>query len=447
MDSADVVVCGAGIAGVATAYFLTVELGVEKVVLCDPRPPLTLTSDKSTECYRNWWPNPSMVGLMDRSIDLLEGLAGSSGNAIHLNRRGYLYVTADRGRVDSWETAGRRIAAAGAGELRTHDGVGQVQTYQAERDDLDGADLITDPKLIKAYFPYVTDRAVALLHARRAGWFSAQQLGAIMLERAKEAGLVHLARAVTGIDGQSGKVRAVTLDDGETIDAPAVVNAAGPLIGSVAALTGETLPVYSELHLKVTFKEHRRVIPPQAPMLIWSDPQHIDWSPEVARILEADPDQRFLLDELPVGCHGRPEGGAESPYVLALWEYRRRIMEPTWPVPVDPLYAEVVMRGMSAMVPGLSAYRDRLPRSTIDGGYYTKTDENLPLIGPTATPGMFVVGALSGFGVMVAAGAGELAAQHITGGRLPDYAAAFLPSRYDDPNYIATPAGDDDGQL
>ena len=159
-----------------------------------------------------------------------------------------------------------------------------------------------------------------------------------MLESAREAGLVYVTRAVTGIDVQSGKVRAVTLDDGETIATPAVVNAAGPLIDSVASLTGETLPVHSELHLKVTFKEHRRVIPPEAPMLIWSDPQYIDWSPEVARLLEADPDQRFLLDQLPVACHGRPEGPSESPYVLALWEYRRRIMEPTWPVPVDPLY-------------------------------------------------------------------------------------------------------------
>ena len=50
--SAPVVVCGAGIIGVSTAYFLSVRLGVPGVVLVDPRAPLTLTSDKSTECYR-----------------------------------------------------------------------------------------------------------------------------------------------------------------------------------------------------------------------------------------------------------------------------------------------------------------------------------------------------------------------------------------------------------
>ena len=48
----------------STAYFLTVGQGVESVVLCDPLPPLTLTSDKSTECYRNWWPDPSMAAFV-----------------------------------------------------------------------------------------------------------------------------------------------------------------------------------------------------------------------------------------------------------------------------------------------------------------------------------------------------------------------------------------------
>src|SRR5207344_627642 len=95
--SAEVVICGAGIAGVATAYHLAVRRGVRGVVLVDERPPLTLTSDKSAECYRNWWPGPgdAMVSVMNRSIDLLEELARESGNVFRMNRRGYLFATAD----------------------------------------------------------------------------------------------------------------------------------------------------------------------------------------------------------------------------------------------------------------------------------------------------------------------------------------------------------------
>ena len=48
----DVVICGAGIAGIATAHALAMR-GITNITLIDERSPLTLTSDKSTEAYRN----------------------------------------------------------------------------------------------------------------------------------------------------------------------------------------------------------------------------------------------------------------------------------------------------------------------------------------------------------------------------------------------------------
>src|SRR6266851_6970089 len=117
-----VVICGAGIAGVAAAYHLAVRRGVRDVVVVDERPPLTLTSDKSAECYRNWWPGPGddQVALMNRSIDLLEELARESGNIFRLNRRGYLFATAEAGRVAQFERAAKEAAVLGAGPLRLH---------------------------------------------------------------------------------------------------------------------------------------------------------------------------------------------------------------------------------------------------------------------------------------------------------------------------------------
>ena len=98
MEKQNVVICGAGIAGISTAFHLAVVHGVQNIILIDERPPLSLTSDKSTECYRNWWPGPgdTMVSFMNRSIDLLEELAGKHGNPFHLNRRGYLYLTGNK---------------------------------------------------------------------------------------------------------------------------------------------------------------------------------------------------------------------------------------------------------------------------------------------------------------------------------------------------------------
>ena len=51
--TAAVVICGAGIAGIAAAYHLAMRRGMPGIVLVDERPPLSLTNDKSTECYRN----------------------------------------------------------------------------------------------------------------------------------------------------------------------------------------------------------------------------------------------------------------------------------------------------------------------------------------------------------------------------------------------------------
>lgn len=432
---ADVVVVGAGIAGVSTAYHLAVRHGVGRVAIVDPRPPLTLTSDKSTECYRNWWPNKPMVGLMNRSIDILEEMAEESGNVFGLSRRGYLFVTSDPSTLQRMREQARITSGFGAGSVREHPG--PVDYGPAE----DGVDIL-GPDLLNEHFPYITPGAVGAVHVRRAGWFGAQQLGAWMLDRARDHGAELILAEVTGI-GAHG----VTLDGGSHIESDTVVVAAGPMSRQVAAFADVDLPLHSELHLKVAFRDHLGAIPRDAPMVIWSDPQRIDWSDEermeLDRLGRSD-----VTGEMPVFCHGRPEGGVDNPYFLGLWEYHQEVMEPTWPPPVDEMYPEVVLRGLATMVPGLERYRDRLPKAVVDGGYYTKTRENRPLIGPAGPEGIHLVTGMSGFGVMVAAGAGDLAARHITGAPLPDYAEAFLLSRYDDPGYIAEiEAVEDSGQL
>ncbi|HEY7470487.1 MAG TPA: FAD-binding oxidoreductase [Acidimicrobiia bacterium] len=447
--SAEVLVIGAGIAGVAAAYELAVEQGVGRVVLVDSRPPLTLTSDKSTECYRNWWPSKPMVQLMNRSIDLLEHMATVSGNAFGLNRRGYLFVTGEKERFQRMFEDAHHISTLGAGPVRLHPGPIPYRNSPSEgfHGSPEGADILVGPDTVRSHFPFITERAVGAIHVRRAGWFSAQQLGAWMLSRAREAGLELVADEVVGIDVAGESVKAGILASGGRIEAPAIVNAGGPLAGKIGAMVGVELPLFSELHHKVAFREHQRIVPRDAPMFIWSDPQTIPWSEEERREL-AGLGRMDLLDEMPIYCHGRPEGGADSPYLLALWEYHGKVEEPVWPVPEDELFPEVVMRGLVTMVPGLSVYLDRLPASSVDGGYYTKTRENRPLIGPIGPTGFHVAVGYSGFGVMVAAGAGDLVARHVIGAPLPEHAAAFLPSRYDEPGYLGSVAsGSSSGQL
>ncbi len=225
------------------------------------------------------------------------------------------------------------------------------------------------------------------------------------------------------------------MKSGETIEVPIVVDAAGPMSPQVAAMAGLDLPIVSELHLKVAYREHLGHIPRDAPMIIWSDTQTIDWSDDEREALAAE-GRDDVLGEMPIFCHGRPEGGTDSPYFVGLWEYNNDAREPEWPLPEDPLYPEVVMRGLTTMVPALTEYLDRLPHSVVDGGYYSKTVENRPLVGPAGPEGFHLIAAMSGFGVMVSAGAADLLARHIAEVELPVYADAFLLSRYDDPEYL-----------
>jgi glycine/D-amino acid oxidase-like deaminating enzyme len=349
-----------------------------------------------------------MAALMNRSIDLLEAMAVESDDAFHLSRRGYLFVTSDHDRLAGWSDDSVRMGHLGVIFLA------------------DGGDL-------RSKFPYITKKALGGLHARRAGWFSAQQLGAWMLT---VSGVTVLRATVTGVETFDGKVTAAVLDGSRRVETSFFVNAAGPMLGEVGHLLEVELPVYSEVHLKVGFRDHLGLFPRDAPMLIWSDPIALDWSEHERSQLEAE-GRLDLLGEMPPGCHGRPEGGVDSPWLTALWEYHRLVQEPVWPLPEDRLYPEVVMKGMTTMLPGLAPYRDRLPQPVVDGGYYTKTRENRPLIGPLPVEGGYVVGALSGFGVMAAAAAGELVSLYVTGGELPDYAAAFELRRYEDPAYVA----------
>lgn len=426
----------------SAAYHLAVKQGVKDVVLVDERSPLSLTSDKSTEAYRNWWPGPgdAMVCLMNRSIDILEELAVESGNVFHLNRRGYLYATAERERIAHLEMFAQEASDLGAGPVRVYGQNSSDAAYlpapaEGFEGQPDGADLILDQDLIREHFPYLSRDIVAVLHVRRAGWLSAQQYGSYLLEKGREYGVRTITDSVTSVSSLGGRVTDVHLADSESISSPVFVNAAGPMLRDVGALLGVDIPVINELHLKAAFDDHLGVIDRDAPMVIFADEQKLDWTDEEFNMLVDDEEARWLTEKLPIGAHARPEGGSGAQTLLVLWDVHDEAVDPVFPPEIDPMYFEIAVRGLTKMVPGMRAYLEKLPKPYIDGGYYTKTRENRPLASSLPVDGAFVIGAMSGYGIMASAALGELVAMHITQSELPHYAPAFDLNRYDDPQY------------
>jgi glycine/D-amino acid oxidase-like deaminating enzyme len=432
MKTAEIVICGAGLAGVSTAYHLAVRHGWRNILLADALPPLSLTSAAGTEAYRNWWPGPgdTMVRFMNRSIDLLEELAYASGNVFQLNRRGYVFLTSRQDQVAAWREAAAQISASGAGTVREHPGPIPYIPFQAEGFDptLDGADIIHDPAFILEQFPFVTDKVLAMLHVRRCGWMSNRLLGNWLLEK---SGAEVRQDKLIGVDASGGRVRAVQLESGATVHTNRLVLAAGPYLKPLAALMGLDMPVVNELHGKIAFRDSQRILAQPAPFMIWTDPLTLPWTTVERAQFESAPETRWLTGEFPGGVQFRQRGDD----ILALWTYDVQTQEPVWSPTFEPHYAETVLRGLSAMVPGMTAYFNH--RVTVDGGYYCKTRENRPLIGPLPVEGAYVIGALSGFGAMASQAAAELVSAHITGVRLPDYAPMFQLERYEDPVYQA----------
>src|SRR5262249_45977654 len=127
-----------------------------------------------------------------------------------------------------------------------------------------GADVITDQAVIRRHYPYLSPNTVALLHARRCGWFSGQQLGMYLYERVREKGVRLYEGRVEHVDTSGGRVRGVTIGTrgGRTsIGTPRFINAAGPFARSVSRLCGIDLPVFCERHAKLAFNDTRGAIP------------------------------------------------------------------------------------------------------------------------------------------------------------------------------------------
>lgn len=442
-DTTDIAIVGAGNIGIAVAYYLVTRHGARRVVLLDPGDPMALTSAQSGENYRNWWPHPAMTAYTDHAIDLLEEIARASGNRIHMNRRGYALATRREDPEDLIGELHRGYGDRAASRIRIHES-GSAGSYQpAVSADWasapDGVDVLVDRSLIRAHFPSLSPDVATILHIRRAGDISGQQLGQFMLEAVRAAG-GRLRRArVTAIQG--GSPFTLSLEDGDgpsTLRADRLVNAAGPHFAAIAALLGEDLPVTCVFQQKVAFEDRDGAIPRDLPFTIDLDGQELAWTDEERAELSSEPETAALLRPMPGGIHRRPEGGEGSRWIKLGWAYNIMPSDPAGEPPIDSNFPDVVIRGASRLSPALRTYLGRLPRDARHyGGYYAMTPENWPLIGPMRTPGAFMAGALSGFGSMAATATGVICAAWVADAERPDYATSFTLGRYDDEALMA----------
>ncbi|SFN78550.1 Glycine/D-amino acid oxidase [Bradyrhizobium sp. Rc3b] len=438
----DIAVIGAGIVGIACAYYLAKGRASSKIVIIDPRAPMSLTSAASGENYRNWWPHPIMTAFTDYSIDLLEEISREHDSRIHMSRRGYALATREARPEQLLRELQTGYGPEGAPRIRVHEGA-SAPSYTPPvsadwRDAPEGVDVLQNRHLIRRHFPTFDPEVSTILHIRRAGDISGQQLGSLMLEQIRaKGGILAPARVTEIARQQDGFVVTARGPDGEDkIRAAIVVNAAGPYVADIARMLGESLPVENIFHQKIAFADNLGAIDRRMPFSIDLDGQAIDWTNQERQLIEEDPATAWLARPMPGGIHCRPEGGDLGKWIKLGWAYNRTPSEPRDDLPTDPNFPDIVLRGASRLNPRLKQYYGRLPRQiTHYGGYYTMTKENWPLIGPMKTKHAYVAGAMSGFGTMAACATGALCAGWVLGKR-PEFAERLSLSRYNDEIFV-----------
>ena len=291
---ADVAVIGAGIVGIACAYYLARSRPALRIVIVDQNSPMSLTSAASGENYRNWWPHPIMTAFTDYSIDLLEEIARRHDNRVRITRRGYALATRQPKPDQLLEELHTGYGPAGASRIRVHGAASSSSYTPAVSEDWqdapEGVDVIQNQELIRRHFPTFDTEVSTILHVRRAGDISGQQLGSLMLEEIRAAGgTVSLARVTEIVRQDGGFALKMRSEEGEqTLDAEILVNAAGPYVADIAQMLGEALPVENVFHQKIAFADNLGAVDRQMPFSIDLDAQAIDWTSQERQLLAED---------------------------------------------------------------------------------------------------------------------------------------------------------------
>lgn len=373
--TADVVVIGGGIVGVATAFWLS-RAGLD-TVLVEMRDGLsTLTTPNSIECFRAQFTEPAMAELAIPSIEVFEHFAdvvGVPGYDISLRHQGYLFVTDDPGMVDDLKAA-----------VDKHRSLGVIDSEFLDHDEL------------LARFPYLSDTAVAATFRQQDGWLSTHEATQGFAKGCDARFLISTRASGIQQDGQG--VCAVETTRG-TISTRTLVNAAGPFAGAVGRMAGLDLPLEAVRRQKA-YISPKPQIPQDAPLTI-DLVQDAYWRPETggAYIAWVDPDEP--------------------------------VSEPAEELPLDWDFPAIVLDKLVGLNPFWEEVAESLRQEDVhhSAGQYVYTPDDQPLIGPVPDLSGFYVNCGYWAGVMLSPQAGKRVADLVTGVMKPED-NPLRPTRY-----------------
>ena len=365
---ADLVVVGGGIVGASTAFFAA-RAGLD-VVLVERLPrPAAFTTAVAAGGYRLQLEDADELGLVRRTVQLLEQFADETGQSVHtpgILRQGYLWLATTEGTAAAQRELVERQRAFG----------------------VDGVELLDGDEARRA-FPWLDPLVLQARFRAADGLIDPRPIAMGLIEGS--GCQVALGCDVTRLIADGGVVQGVRTSWGD-VACGSVVIACGPLSGLLAEGVGVQLPIEALRRQRLAIW-NLAGLPPGAPMTI-DEETTAHWRPvgdRGAYLLYPDPEER------PAPPATRVLGDPEFAFGLL------DPASPRWIGRTAPFWAEVWERNSAVW--------------SVQAGQYTMTRDQRPLLGETEVGGLFVNTGYSGHGVMAGPGGSELLVEVITGAR------------------------------
>ncbi len=357
--TADAVIVGAGINGLATAYELACQ-GLKNVVVLEKN---YLGSGSTGRCgggIRQQWTTAENIHLARESVDIYEHMSAQLGYQVFFRQGGYLMITEQEDDLPALKAAVdlQRSCGVPTDFLTPRDCLEIVPDLNI--DNLKGATFC--PKDGTAY-PF----AVVWGYARACH---------------RRGVKIYIKTTLTGVDTSAGKIISVMTDRGP-IATPVLVNCAGPWARSLAAKVGVELPNRQERH-EIMVSESLK------PFL----------DPMVISITNGIYFSQSMRGEIVGGIGDAEEPQGENPEHFQFNSQLR--------------FAVRFAKALTALYP--RAAKVRMMRQW--AGLYDVTPDHRPILGGVPElQGYYHICGFSGHGFMLGPMAGRRMASYITSGR------------------------------
>jgi glycine/D-amino acid oxidase-like deaminating enzyme len=369
--TADVVIVGAGIGGLAAARELAAR-GMRRIVVLERDYPGSGATGRNVARIRRMQLTEDLCRVAMACQDKYERMGAELGSNVLFYRLGYAWILYERDEVERMRDVVAMHARLGirSALLSPDDTLRHLPVFE-------GGEPVTGSVL--------SDDAI--VHHDAVVWAHLDHLD----RRFPEAVTIQPRTRVTGIEREGGRVRAVLTDRGR-IEAPIVLNAAGGWSGELNEMAGVRMPN----------RPHRREVLVTAPL---------------RRSIEA------------AVTFYRPSEGWFNQTLRG--EVVMGAVDPDEPAGVDQRSSwTFLQRTATLMTRKAPALRDvTVIRQW--GGMYDITPDHLPIIGPTTQlEGWWQALGWSGRGMLLAPYLAELLAEHVLSGEAPEMLRQFLPDRF-----------------